>query len=218
MRKNVIFVFVFAAVILGLVQLHTLSLEEVKESQSVNVHGIATVSYPTDVEIRNDIPFELLINQDDKKLLPDSVDYEKFRPNLILLKKGFNEKDSEQLKEFPNIVINALALDGFDDSILETEYTASLINKVHDVILQNAERTSSSISNWNALPIGKINGMKVLRFEYKLESQNKKVLNIIMSYLFKDNKQVEVTLSAPDKDLKNWLGIYNDILNHVTID
>lgn len=216
MRKNVIFVFVFAAVILGLVQLHTLSLKEEKGT-SVNVEGIAHVVYPASVEVRNDIPFELLINPDDKKLLPDSVDYEKFRPHLILLEKGFNEKDSTQLKEFPNIIINALTLDGFDASILETEYAASLTNNIHGLINQNAERTSAVISNWNALPVTKVNGVTILKFEYKLENQNKKVLNIIMSYLFKGNKQVEVTLSAPNKDLKKWDAIYNDVLNNISI-
>lgn len=216
MRKNVIFVFVFAAVILGLVQLHTLSLKEEK-GKSVNIEGIANVLYPASVEVRNDIPFELLINPDDKKLLPDGVDFEKFRPHLILLAKGFNEKDSVQLKEFPNIVINALTLDGFDASILETEYAASLSNNIHELIQQNAQRTSSIVSDWNALPVTAINEVTLLRFEYKLENQNKKVLNIIMSYLFKGNKQVEVTLSAPNKDLKKWNTIYNDILNNISI-
>ncbi len=217
MRKNVIFVFVFAAVIWGLVQLHTMSLEDSKD-QSFNVKGIAVVSYPASVEVRNDIPFELLINPVDKILLPDSVDYEKFRPNLILLKKGFNEKDSLQLKEFPNIIVNALTIDSFDASILETEYAVSLGKAIHNMIYENADRTSSSVSNWNELPITQINGAKVLRFEYKLESQNKKILNIIVSYLFKNDKQVEITLSSPDKNLKEWASIYDNILNNVSID
>lgn len=217
MRKNVIFVFVFAAVILGLVKLHTLSLEE-PTSQSVSLKGIAHLSYPASVELRDDIPFGVLINPDDKKILPDSVDYEQFRPALILLEKGFNEKDSMQLSAFPNIVANALLLDGFDASILETEYVESLSNNVRDMISQNAERTSSIVSEWNATPIKKINGATVLRFEYKLQNQNKKELNIIVSYLFKGNKQVEVTLSAPNKDLKKWLTIYNEILNNVSLD
>lgn len=217
MRKNVIFVFVFAAVIWGLVQLHTMSLEDSKD-QSFNVKGIAVVPYPASVEVRNDIPFELLINPVDKKLLPDSVDYEKFRPNLILLKKGFNEKDSLQLKEFPNIIVNALTIDSFDASILETEYAISLGKAIHNMIYENADRTSSTVSNWNELPITQINGAKVLRFEYKLESQNKKILNIIVSYLFKNDKQVEITLSSPDKNLKEWASIYDNILNNVLID
>lgn len=217
MRKNVIFVFVFAAVILGLIQLHTVSLEDSKD-QSFNVNGVAVVSYPVSLEVRNDIPFELLINPADKNLLPDSVDYEKFRPHLILLKNGFDEKDSSQLKEFPNIIVNALTIDNFDASILETEYAVSLGKAIHGMVYQNADRTSSSVSNWNELPIGQINGAKVLRFEYKLESQNKKIMNIIVSYLFKKDKQVEITLSSPNKDLKEWTPIYDNILNNVSID
>ena len=82
MKKNVIFVFVFAAVIWGLVKLHTLSID-----QSVTLKGIVHLSYPASVEVRNDIPFGILINPDDKKILPDNVDYEQFRPDLILLEK-----------------------------------------------------------------------------------------------------------------------------------
>lgn len=217
MRKNVIFVFVFAAVIWGLVQLHTKSLEDSKDG-SFNVKGIAVVSYPSSVEERNNIPFELLINPVDKALLPDSTDYEKFRPNLILLEKGFNEKDSVQLKEFPNIVVNAVTIDSFDASILETEYAVSLAKAINSIIYQNADRTSSSVSDLKELPISQINGAKVLRFEYRLESQNKKILNIIVSYLFKNDKQVEVTLTSPDKDLKKWTSIYNEVLNNISID
>lgn len=217
MRKNVIFVFVFAAVILGLIQLHTISQED-SVMQSVNVKGIANVVYPSSIEVRNDIPFELLISPDDKKMLPDSVDYESFRPHLVLLLKGFNEKDSIQLKEFPNIVVNTLVLESFDPSILETEYSTLFSNNVAGIIQQNAQRTSSVLSDWNALPINKINGATVLRFEYKLENQHKKVLNIVVAYLFKGNKQVEVTLSAPNKDLKKWIPIYDGILSNLTID
>nr|WP_297168851.1 hypothetical protein [uncultured Dysgonomonas sp.] len=217
MRKNVIFVFVFAAVIWGLVQLHTKSLEDSKDG-SFNVKGIAVVSYPSSVEERNNIPFELLINPADKALLPDSTDYEKFRPNLILLEKGFNEKDSVQLKEFPNIVVNAVTIDSFDASILETEYAVSLAKAINSIIYQNADRTSSSVSDLKELPISQINGAKVLRFEYRLESQNRKILNIIVSYLFKNDKQVEVTLTSPDKDLKKWTSIYNEVLNNISID
>lgn len=216
MRKNVIFVIVFIAIILSLVRLHTISLE-CEKNQTTSIKGIANLQYPASVEVRNDIPFEFLINPEDKKLLPDSVNYEEFRPNLILLQKGFNEKDSELLKEFPNIVANAISLENFNASILETEYAASLSNNVNSLVQQNAQRTASTISDWKTLPVTKINGATALRFEYKLENSNKKILNIIVTYLFQDDKQVEITLSAPNKDLKKWTAIYNEILNTVSI-
>lgn len=134
------------------------------------------------------------------------------------MEKGFNEKDSVQLKEFPNIVVNAVTIDSFDASILETEYAVSLAKAINSIIYQNADRTSSSVSDLKELPISQINGAKVLRFEYRLESQNKKILNIIVSYLFKNDKQVEVTLTSPDKDLKKWTSIYNEVLNNISID
>ncbi len=214
MKKNVIFVFTFAAVILGLLQLCACSPKETK-SQLVN--GIAQVSYPDDVEIRNDIPFELLVNQDDRKLLPDSVDLEKFRPHLILLQKGFDEKKPEQLKQFPSIVVKALTFDRFDASVLKAEDIALLSNKMRELIVQNAGRTSATVSDWNTFPVAKIKDATVLKFGYKLENKDKKILNITVSYLFKGNKQVEVTLSAPDKDLKKWTAIYDEVLNNTSI-
>lgn len=216
MRKNVIFVIVFIAVILGLVKLHTISLENEK-NQSIGIKGIANIEYPASVEVRNDIPFELLINAEDKALLPESVNFEDFRPNVILLKKSFNEKDSLQLKEFPNIIANAISLENFDASILETEYAESLGENLNNLVKQNAERTSSKISDWQASPISKINGATVLKFKYKLENRNKKNLNIIIAYLFKDNKQVEITLTAPNKNIEEWTAIYNEVLNTASI-
>lgn len=212
MRKNIIFVVIFIAVILGLIQLHTVS-----SVQTVNVQGIVNILYPTSIEARNDIPFEVLVNPEDKKLLPDSVNIEKFRPNLILLQKGFNEKDSSQLKEFPNIIVNAITIPSFNASILETEYASSISGKLYGVIQHNAELTSSIVSDWKALPLMKINGATALRFQYKLENSNKRILNIYMSYLFKDDKQVEVTLSTPNNDKKRWFAIYNSILNNLSI-
>lgn len=216
MRKNIIFAILLIAVILGLIQLHTVSLENEK-SQVINIKGITNITYPPSIEARNDIPFELLINPEDKRQLSDGINYEEFRPNLILLQKGFNEKDSLQLKEIPNIIVNALSLEDFDASILETEYVMSLINNVSNLVQQNAQRTFSIVSEWKTLPVTKINGATTLRFEYKLENRNKKPLHIIMSYLFKDDKQVEITLSAPDRDLKKWTSIYNEIVNNTTI-
>ncbi|PXV62693.1 hypothetical protein CLV62_11882 [Dysgonomonas alginatilytica] len=216
MRKNVIFVIVFIAVILGLVRLHTISSDNEK-SQTISINGIANIQYPASVEPRNDIPFELLINPEDKALLPDSVNYEEFRPNLILLQKGFNEKNNQLLKEFPNIVANAILLENFNASILETEYATSLSDNINRLIEQNAQRTTSTISDWRTLPVTNINGATALRFEYKLENRNKKVLNIIITYLFKDDKQVELTLSAPNKDLEKWTVIYNEVLNNISI-
>lgn len=216
MKKNVIFVIVFIAVILGLVKLHSIASEDQK-NQTINIKGVVDLQYPASVEVRNDIPFELLINPEDKKLLPDSVNCEKFRPDLIFLQKGFNEKDSLQLKEFPNIVANVVSLEYFDASTLKPEHIEALGNKVNDFVKQNANRTSSIVSEWKTLPMAKINGVTALKFEYKLTNKNGKILYIIISYLLKGNKQVEIILSSPKNDLVKWTAIYNKVLNTVSI-
>lgn len=217
MRRNVTFVIIFGAAILGLIRLHTISVESDKD-HAINVNGIVNIVYPPSVEVRNDIPFGLLINPDDKKLIPDSINGESLKPDLILLEKGFDEKDNTQLNAFPSIVVNAVTLESFDASILETDYLGSLINRISQIVEEKAKLTASTVLEWKELPVTKIDGAIALRFEYKLENSTKKILNTHLSYLFKTDKQVEVTLVSPDKNLKEWAEIYNGILNNLSID
>ena len=152
MRKNVIFTIVFAAVIAGLVQLHSYSQKEMADAVSeltiTSIDGIADISYPSAVEERNDIPFVKLIDPEVRKSIPDSVDVEIYRPGKIFLAKGFNADDPAQLKNFSNIVISGNVIDGFNSDNLTDEAVTQISTSVKASVEQNAAQSSFLISDW----------------------------------------------------------------------
>lgn len=219
MRKNVIFVFVFAAVIVGLVQLHTYSQKEITDAANkvtvTDIKGIAEITYPSDIEERNDIPFRKLIDPEVLKNIADSVDVEKYRPTKIFLAKGFDAEDTTQLKQFSNIVVNANIIEGFSSDNLNEDAAAQIAESVKLSVGQNAQ--SYTISDWVVKPIEELNGNKILRYEYKQINNTGKITRLVLTYLFKDNKQVEVMMSATEKDYEKWLSINDQLIKSVAI-
>lgn len=221
MRKNVIFTIVFAAVIAGLVQLHSYSQKEmanaVSELTITSIDGIADISYPLAVEERNDIPFVKLIDPEVRKSIPDSVDVEIYRPGKIFLAKGFNADDPAQLKNFSNIVISGNVIDGFNSDNLTDEAVAQISTSVKASVEQNAAQSSFLISDWTDKPAEEINGAKVLRYEYKQINSSDRITCMALTYLFKGNKQVEVLMSAQEKEYAEWAAINDKIVSGIVI-
>lgn len=221
MRKNVIFTIVFAAVIAGLVQLHSYSQKEmanaVSELTITSIDGIADISYPSAVEERNDIPFVKLIDPEVRKSIPDSVDVEIYRPGKIFLAKGFNADDPAQLKNFSNIVISGNVIDGFNSDNLTDEAVAQISTSVKASVEQNAAQSSFLISDWTDKPAEEINGAKVLRYEYKQINSSDRITCMALTYLFKGNKQVEVLMSAQEKEYAEWAAINDKIVSGIVI-
>lgn len=221
MRKNVIFTIVFAAVIAGLVQLHSYSQKEmanaVSELTITSIDGIADISYPSAVEERNDIPFVKLIDPEVRKSIPDSVDVEIYRPGKIFLAKGFNADDPAQLKNFSNIVISGNVIDGFNSDNLTDEAVTQISTSVKASVEQNAAQSSFLISDWTDKPAEEINGAKVLRYEYKQINSSDRITCMALTYLFKGNKQVEVLMSAQEKEYAEWAAINDKIVSGIVI-
>lgn len=221
MRKNVIFTIVFAAVIAGLVQLHSYSQKEmanaVSELTITSIDGIADISYPLAVEERKDIPFVKLIDPEVRKSIPDSVDVEIYRPGKIFLAKGFNADDPAQLKNFSNIVISGNVIDGFNSDNLTDEAVTQISTSVKASVEQNAAQSSFLISDWTDKPAEEINGAKVLRYEYKQINSSDRITCMALTYLFKGNKQVEVLMSAQEKEYAEWAAINDKIVSGIVI-
>lgn len=221
MKKNVIFVIVFAAVIVGLVQLHKYSQKEIAEAARLaavtNVNGIADLTCPSAVEERSDIPFEKLIDSESRKLIPDSVDVEAFRPHKIFLAKGFDAGNVDLLKNFSNITVNANTIEGFDSANLTDATIAQISESVKASIEKSASQTSYRISEWAASPLAEINGSKVLEYKYIQTNGEGKSTYMILTYLFKGDKQVEVMLSSIGKDYSKWIAINNELIKSIVI-
>lgn len=221
MRKNVIFTIVFAAVIVGLVQLHSYSQKEITDSvgelTTTSIDGIAEISYPSAIEERNDIPFAKLIDPEVRKSIPDSVDVEIYRPGKIFLAKEFNAEDPAQLKSFSNIVINANIIDGFNSDNLTEEAVAQISASVKASVYQNAAQSSFIISDWTDKSAEEINGAKVFRYEYRQSNSTGKVTHLALTYLFKHNKQVEVLMTATEKEYAQWSAINDKLVKNIVI-
>lgn len=221
MKKNVIFVIVFAAVIVGLVQLHKYSQKEIADAARLaavtDVNGIADLTCPSAVEERSDIPFEKLIDPESRKLIPDSVNVEAFRPHKIFLAKGFDAGDADLLKNFSNIIVNANTINGFNADNLTDETIAQISESVKASIEQSASHTSYRISEWTASPLAESNGSKVLQYKYIQNNNENKSTYMILTYLFKGDKQVEVMLASTGEDYSKWISINNELVKSIVI-
>ena len=189
----------------------------VSELTITSIDGIADISYPSAVEERNDIPFVKLIDPEVRKSIPDSVDVEIYRPGKIFLAKGFNADDPAQLKNFSNIVISGNVIDGFNSDNLTDEAVAQISTSVKASVEQNAAQSSFLISDWTDKPAEEINGAKVLRYEYKQINSSDRITCMALTYLFKGNKQVEVLMSAQEKEYAEWAAINDKIVSGIVI-
>lgn len=217
MRRNVIFVIVFALVIVGLVQLHKSSLQETA-TIPIEIKGIVELKYPSALEERTDIPFEKLVDPEYKKSLPDTIDYESFRPHKIFLERGFDANDPEQLKDFSNIVMNANEINGFDANALSEDMIRQISENVRTAIEQNTSKTTYRIENWKSYPVTEINGAKAFRYEYsQTDTVTGKTTKLHMTYLFKNNRQFEILLTSSPRNFDHWLALYNQMVNTIVI-
>lgn len=217
MRVKITFVVVFAAVILGLVQLHKYSLKEsvTTVSSRVDINGIASFEIPNGIESRGDIPFGLLIDPELIKTIPEDTDFEKYRPHIILLKEGFDTNDRNQIKEFGNIVINGNVYDGFSADAIDENYFANIANSIATSVQNNLANTVYRVSDWTVHIATLTNGAKMLQCQYKQNKQEGGSTQVIVSCLFKDDKQIEATLSTPEQESNEWFQAYEGVLNSI---
>lgn len=217
MRKNIVFVIVFAAIIYGLVQLHYYSVDNkcvANESgwQTIEVGEFFTIKYPADIDLRNDIPFAKLVDPEFKAILPDSIDYEQYRPEFIFLSSDFNDKDSLSFVSFANIVVRDGVYKGFPGSINE-----DLIAAVKASLENNLSQTSYHITSWNEVEKMDINGAVTLKVSFTQQNENKSI-DVISTYLFKGDQLLQISLSLPENENKTkWLAIYDKIIEAVEV-
>lgn len=221
MKKNVIFVIVFAACIVGLVQLHSYSQGEIADAgRAVRVIAIkefAELTCPLEVEERSDIPFGKLIDPESRKHIADSVDVEKFRPTKIFLAKGFDDTNAEALKSFSNIIVNANVINGFDAAGINAEAVDQINQSVKESVEQNALQTGYRLSEWTVNPISEVNGAKMLQYKYIQNGEGDKTTYMILTYLFRGDKQIEVLMSAIGKDYSKWTAINTELVQSIVI-
>lgn len=216
MKRNVIFVIVFAAVIIGLVKLHECSTTSKSKWTIMAIDEVVSIGYPNGIRERSDIPFELLLDNEYKKSLPESTNYDQYRPTLIFLAEDFNEQDSTQLQSFANIVVNVRNAQPLDYTELAENAKLSVLENIRTTTENSIKGTSYQIIKWNELdsyPIG--NGIAFKASFVKQNEVTHAFVTSIVTYLFDKNREVEIVLSAPGTDVDRWGDIYNKMVDSI---
>lgn len=179
-------------------------------------NNLGELHYQPELELRNDIPFSLLVDKEFKKKLGDSIDYEKFRPDFIFLKKAFNEKDTAQLSEFGCILVSVLSNPNNTPYVLNNDFIDNLVM----LATHNLEGTSYRISSWENLNKNAVlpDGTVGVEFNYKQQNTDtQKVLDVTSLYLIKNDKLITINMSAPDSQADEWKGYYQNIVSNLQL-
>lgn len=180
----------------------------------VKLEGFSEIKLPDSIEVRNDIPFSLLLDKELKKNIPDTVDVDIYKPDYIILKKGFNENDSLQLAVFPNITISTISSNDGSSLALGDEMIEGLINR----ILMNIAATPYIISEWKKLDTSFVlpDGSPglVLKYVQKQKDTDQRT-NITNLFILKNGKLINILMSAPDSRDEEWNGYFDKIINSI---
>lgn len=194
---------------------NTTSVDAKKEVDNVLKLGdMGELTLPDGIEARNDIPFSLLIDKEFKHKIPDSVDVNTYRPDYIVLKTGFNEKDSLQLAVFPNITVSIISSKDGNPFTLGQTMTEYLINRV----VLNMVDTPYKLVEWKMVDpefsiSDSIPGL-VLEYVYKNENTEKRT-NINNVYVLKNGKLINIMMSSPDSNYEEWNGYMDKVISSI---
>ena len=176
--------------------------------------SIGVISYPSDIEERSDIPFALLVDNQYKKALGDTVDYEKFRPSLIFFEKGYDViKYNESKKNYAYITVNVLHGKYQFPKVITDEQRSILSSNIKQTVEDNIKETQFKITKWNPVEFQKISGLAAITSSYEQTLDNKSKTIITNTNLYDSDIQVQIVLSAPQKEYKKWLAYYNQMIN-----
>lgn len=187
---------------------------KVSEEKTISIEGISNLVVPEGIEQRNDIPFVLLVDKEFKKNLPDTTNYELYRPNFILLQKGFNEKDSTQLASFPSITIYLYTKSNGEAFVLGNETINQLLNSINS----NWEKADYSITDWKKIDTNLVcsDGNPGFEAEYTIRNRKtNKEMKIINLYVLKNGKLLNITMSAPNDKVDEWTGYYDSLIKNI---
>lgn len=179
----------------------------------ISIPDVGTIFYPYSIEQRDDIPFAMLVDKESKRKLGDSIDYEKFRPNMIFLKKGFNKADSLELASFNSITINTIQNDfsrvnnpdSLSSNLIETEMKAS--------VTRSLQNTGYSIEKWNSFDVVKERGCRKVSYSYVQKMEGLEPKYICVTYIYTDNSQTQITLTCKESEYGVWEHEYDSLID-----
>lgn len=185
--------------------------------KKIDILNIGSITYPANLEERSDIPFKILVDEEFQKLMSDSVDYEKFRPTLLFVEKGFvAPQPTDKKVSFGYISITALSGNyRFPKDISEIQ-KAKIESNIKQDVDTNLVGTQFQVKKWNPFDFKNINGLVAIQYSYEQILRGKNQTNIITTNLYDSDVQLQIVLSAPKKDYNKWLAYYKQIIETFT--
>lgn len=178
------------------------------------VYNIGTIQYPSELENRSDIPFKSLIDEEFIKVLSDTIDFEKIRPNLVLLEKGFVLPPSDVKKKKAYGSISVVFLSGrykFPKTM-----SANQLQTMEQSMKKNTENnmagTQYILKKWYPFNFSRINGIPSAEYSYDLAIKGRDEMSNVTTCLYDSDIQVQIILSAPKKEFKKWKAYHDRIV------
>lgn len=183
------------------------------EMQNIDVLNIGSLAYPSAIEERSDIPFRLLVDEQYRKLLGDTIDYEKFRPALIFFEKGFKAPAEGQKKmTFGYITVTVMTGQYRFPKVLSDVQKKKLEQSIRHDVDTNLVGTDFKVTKWNYFDFVRINGLFAMQYSYQQELKKKDPIVTAVTTMYDSDVQLQITLSAPKKEYNKWLLYYNTMV------
>lgn len=182
-------------------------------NRKINIADIATLEYPTDIQDRKDIPFKYLVDNEFKKILGDSIDYEPFRPQLLFLNRNFVLSDSTNMPAFGNISINIAPKYNNRNIKKDSLRLDVLENNIKQAVLKNLDSTDYKINKWGEFRIEELGGIPAIRYSYQQQLRGEDVSEVYSTYIFDKSAQIQISMFSPLSTLPDWKKRYETILN-----
>lgn len=183
--------------------------------RKMNVSNVLTFEYPTIVQNKKDIPFKYLVDKEFRQILGDSIDYEQFRPNLLLLDRNFTITDSLNIAPFANITLNYIPSYEESTPSIDSTNIAALEQNIKRNIEQNLEGTNYKVTKWNPFVITNTQGLPTLQYSYEQQLGKDEPSEVYASYIFDKSGQIQFGMSSPKKDAEQWKSTYNSLISSI---
>lgn len=179
----------------------------------VEVLTVGSIVCPIGVEERSDIPFKLLVDEEFRRIMSDSIDYENYRPTLVFLEKGFEVLNStDKKRSFGSISVTVLSGKYRFPKEMSDIQKAKIENNIKMEVDSNLINTQFRVKRWNPFEFKKINELTAIQYSYEQTLNGKNPTRIITTNLYDSDVQLQIVLSAPQKEYKRWLSYYNQLL------
>lgn len=182
------------------------------------IKGRGTIVYPVDLEERSDIPFVKLVDKESKQKMGESVDYEKYRPTNLFLKKHFDENDSIQLQDFGSIVITdkAGSFDLYQNP--DKQLQDSIINESKAMVERYLSGTNYKLVEWGPFEFSHKKGYSYFTYAYTHQLEGKEPIIVCATLVSTSKGQTQFSLTCKESEYLFWKPQYDEIVASFRLD